>query len=182
MDYKRLSKEISYALRHAPWEYELEMDEEGFVKIYQLLSSLTNYERDIRQSDIQHIIDISEKQRFEIVGDKVRALYGHSIPMHIKKVPGEPPEVLYHGTAKRTIDLIKESGLLPMNRQYVHFSVDTDMAKSVGSRRDSKPAILVIKSKEAYNDGVPFYIGNEHVWLCDKLPSKYIDWENIIWV
>lgn len=31
MNYVQLSKEISYALRHAPWEYELELDEEGFV-------------------------------------------------------------------------------------------------------------------------------------------------------
>lgn len=28
-----LSREISYALRHAPWEYELEMDEEGWVPV-----------------------------------------------------------------------------------------------------------------------------------------------------
>ena len=34
---EKLSKEISYALRHAPWEYELEMDEEGLVPIAQLL-------------------------------------------------------------------------------------------------------------------------------------------------
>ena len=26
MDYIKLSKEVSYALRHAPWEYELELD------------------------------------------------------------------------------------------------------------------------------------------------------------
>lgn len=26
MDYQKLSKEVSYALRHAPWEYELEFD------------------------------------------------------------------------------------------------------------------------------------------------------------
>ena len=31
MDYKRLSKEISYALRHAPWEYNLKLDNQGFV-------------------------------------------------------------------------------------------------------------------------------------------------------
>lgn len=30
MDYVKLSKEISYALRYAPWEYELELDENGF--------------------------------------------------------------------------------------------------------------------------------------------------------
>ena len=29
MNYEKLSKEVSYALRHAPLEYELEMDEEG---------------------------------------------------------------------------------------------------------------------------------------------------------
>jgi len=28
MNYVELSKEISYALRHAPYEYELEMDED----------------------------------------------------------------------------------------------------------------------------------------------------------
>jgi len=37
MKYEELSKEVSYALRHAPWEYELEMDTEGWVSIEQLL-------------------------------------------------------------------------------------------------------------------------------------------------
>ena len=36
-NYEKLSKEVSYALRHAPWEYELEMDEEGWVNTEQLL-------------------------------------------------------------------------------------------------------------------------------------------------
>ncbi len=45
MDYDKLSKEVSYALRHAPWEYELELDENGFVLIEQLLNSLNDYSR-----------------------------------------------------------------------------------------------------------------------------------------
>ena len=40
MKYEELSKEVSYALRHAPWEYELEMDEEGWVSIEQFLNAL----------------------------------------------------------------------------------------------------------------------------------------------
>ena len=40
-----LSKEISYALRHAPWEYELEMDEEGWVPVEQLLDALHKEEK-----------------------------------------------------------------------------------------------------------------------------------------
>ena len=40
MDYEKLSKEISYALRHSPWEYELELDIEGWVDVNQSIKSL----------------------------------------------------------------------------------------------------------------------------------------------
>ena len=40
INYIELSKEISYALRHAPWEYELEMDEAGWIPVGQLLDAL----------------------------------------------------------------------------------------------------------------------------------------------
>lgn len=66
MNYTELSKEISYALRHAPWEYELELDEEGFVPISQLLDALNesgNYERSIVKEDLEHIIATSDKIR-----------------------------------------------------------------------------------------------------------------------
>ncbi len=177
MDYIRLSKEISYALRHAPWEYELELDENGFVSIKQLLHSLNSsneYDREITKEDLEYIISCSDKKRHEIVGDKIRALYGHSIPTKIEKTTAIPPDILYHGTAKRFLDSIMKDGLLPMKRQYVHLSVDTDMATLVGKRRDHNPIILVIDAKTASKDGIKFYIGNDKVWLCDKMPAKYI--------
>lgn len=65
-------------------------------------------------------------------------------------------------------------GLLPMKRQYVHLSVDTTMATLVGKRRDIDPIILEIDAREALSDGIKFYIGNDKVWLCDKIPPKYI--------
>lgn len=40
MDFPKLSKEVSCALRHAPWEYELGLDNEGWVSIEQLLMAL----------------------------------------------------------------------------------------------------------------------------------------------
>ncbi len=177
MDYVKLSKEISYALRHAPWEYELELDESGFVPIEQLLHSLNlnnEYGRDVTKEDLEYIISNSDKKRHEIVGDKIRALYGHSVPCKIEKTQGVPPSILYHGTAKRFLDSIMRDGLLPMKRQYVHLGVDTDMATLVGKRRDDNPVILEIDAKSASNDGIIFYIGNDKVWLCDKLPAKYI--------
>ncbi len=177
MDYIKLSKEVSYALRHAPWEYELELDDEGFVPISQLLHSLNSskeYEREITKEDLEYIIEHSDKKRHEIVGDKIRALYGHSLPNKIEKIKAIPPSVLYHGTAKRFLDSILKDGLLPMSRQYVHLSVDTDMATLVGKRRDKEPIILEIDAKQASDDGIVFYIGNDKVWLADKIPAKYI--------
>ncbi len=177
MDYVKLSKEVSYALRHAPWEYELELDEEGFVPIEQLLHSLNSakeYDREITKEDLEYIITHSDKVRHEIVTDKIRALYGHSTPIKIEKTPSIPPDVLYHGTAKRFLDSIMKEGLLPMKRQYVHLSADTDIASLVGKRRDKDPIILEIDAKDASKDGIIFYVGNDRIWLCDKIPAKYI--------
>ena len=131
-----LSKEISYALRHAPWEYELEMDEEGWVPVEQLLDALHKEEkwRNISENDLVIMIQKSEKKRHEIFSGKIKAHYGHSIPMKIAKEEKVPPEVLYHGTARRFLNSIREKGLLPKGRQYVHLSQDVETAHSVGMR------------------------------------------------
>lgn len=171
-----LSREISYALRHAPWEYELEMDEEGWVPVEQLLDALHRAEKwsNISEKDLKDMIERSEKKRHELADGKIRAFYGHSIPQKILKVEKTPPNVLYHGTARRFWDSINEKGLLPRSRQYVHLSQDIETAENVGKRHDDKPVVLVIDSKRAWDDGIKFYIGNEKVWLADAIPSKYI--------
>ena len=43
MDFERLSKVISHALRHEPWLYELELDKSGWVLLDQLLQDLRVY-------------------------------------------------------------------------------------------------------------------------------------------
>lgn len=176
MDYIGLSKEISYALRHAPWEYELEMDEEGWVPVEQLLDALHRNEKwvNIGEADLKEMIEKSEKKRHELVNGKIRAFYGHSIPMKILKEEKMPPDVLYHGTARRFLESINENGLLPQSRQYVHLSQDIETAENVGMRHDDKPCILVIDAKKAWDDGVRFYLGNQKVWLADTIPSRYI--------
>ncbi len=177
MNYVRLSKEISYALRHAPWEYELELDSEGFVPTVQLLGAINEngkHGRVITVNDIEYIIANSDKTRFEIQGDRVRALYGHTIPMHISKEPIVPPAILYHGTTHKAAQIILKDGLKQMKRQYVHLSVDTDTAVQVGKRRDSEPVILKIDAAKAHSDGVKFYKGNDKVVLADYIPPEYI--------
>lgn len=177
MDYIKLSKEISYALRHAPWEYELELDEQGWVDIGQLLSSLRECKEwiQLNENDLFMMIEKSDKNRHEIMNGKIRAIYGHSLPQKILKEPKEPPEILYHGTAGRFFSSVKEFGLLPQSRQYVHLSVDMETALQVGKRRDENPILLKIHAAEGFREGIRFYLGNDKVWLADTVPAKYIE-------
>ena len=54
-----LSKAIAYSLRHAPWEYELEMDEEGWVLIEQLLTALHKNKKwkDVWRDDLVRMVE-----------------------------------------------------------------------------------------------------------------------------
>ncbi len=82
MDYMKLSKEVSFALRHEPWKYELELDENGWVDIDQLIESLRcdRKWKSLDTKDLEIMIEKPDKKRHEIHDGKIRALYGHSTP------------------------------------------------------------------------------------------------------
>jgi putative RNA 2'-phosphotransferase len=172
----RLSKEMSRALRHTPWLYELELDPEGWVPVEELIDGIQG-RRDHRQkislADFERIQEQSDKRRFELKDGRIRALYGHSVPARMVKEPGIPPAVLYHGTTPAVLDIIRAGGLKPMRRQYVHLSTDVPTATQV-ARRKGVPVILEIMAQEAHASGLKFYRGNELVWLADFVPPEYI--------
>jgi len=179
MDFIKLSKEVSYALRHAPWVYELELDSQGWVDIEQLLSALSSDKqwKGITENDLRKMIEVSDKKRHEIFEYKIRALYGHSVPQKIIKEVSIPPSILYHGTARHLVEQILSEGIQPMARQYVHLSVDIETANLVGKRKDSNPVLLKILAERASKKGVKFYQGNNAVWLADSVPSMFIEVE-----
>src|SRR3712207_7512870 len=82
----------------------------------------------------------SDKVRFELKNDKIRALYGHSyIPSNlvgkIYKTASTPPSILYHGTTSFAVKIIMSEGIRSMNRQYVHLSTDKKTAIQVAKRK-----------------------------------------------
>ncbi|MDE6407806.1 MAG: RNA 2'-phosphotransferase, partial [Anaeroplasmataceae bacterium] len=144
MNYLKLSKEISYILRHNPSQYSLELDDLGYVEIEKLLNALNatrHYPKEITLEDLFKVIELSDKKRLEISSNTIRALYGHSIKEQIIKSPATPPLVLYHGTSHNALEKIIVEGLKPMQRQYVHLSIDIETAIQVGKRRDASPIL-----------------------------------------
>ncbi|GAA1194186.1 RNA 2'-phosphotransferase [Prauserella alba] len=172
-----LSRAVSHALRHEPWLYELELDEEGWVPVEQLLAALRRQGGDwpaVDRGALERMLETSTKRRHELDGQRIRALYGHSLPGRIRKRPDTPPAQLFHGTAPRTWDVVEVDGLSPMGRQFVHLSADRGTAVAVGRRKSADPVVLSIDATAASSAGVAFYAGNDHVWLADHVPARFI--------
>lgn len=178
IDHTSISRAVSHALRHEPWVYELELDAEGWAPLDELLSALRQQGgdwRQLRREHVEEMISASEKQRHEVRGDQIRALYGHSVPGRLQRDRQAPPPALFHGTAPDTAEIILGEGLRPMGRQVVHLSTDRETAMSVGQRKARAPVLLRVTAAEAHRQGTAFYHGNDRVWLADEIPARFIE-------
>ena len=171
----RLSKNLSYWLRHRPDAAGLVLDEQGWTNVNDVLAALGRSGSPINVGHLRLMIDRNDKQRFELSpdGERIRARQGHSVPVVLDWPSVMPPDLLYHGTVERFLDLILEQGLCPMRRHHVHLSPDIDTASRVGSRRGA-PVILEVKARELAATGTPFFLTGNNVWLTEAVPPRFL--------
>lgn len=171
----RLSKFLSYVLRHNPDAIGLRLDKEGWTSLDQLLSCAVRNGKNITPEQLREVVATNDKNRFGFSQDRqrLRATYGHSIEVELNLPPVTPPPVLYHGTAGRSIGSILECGIKPAGRQYVHLSQDRETAFKV-AKRHGEPVVLRIDSKRMDADGHKFYRPDDRVWLVINVPPEYL--------
>lgn len=175
MNTEKLSKFISLILRHKPEEIGITLDDFGWAKVEDLINGINNSGRKIDMEILEEIVRTDNKQRYSFNEDKtkIRANQGHSVPVNIKFRELEPPNTLYHGTATKAIEGIKQQGIKSMSRLYVHLSKDFETAKQVGERH-GKCVVLIINAERMYKDGIKFYLSENGVWLTEYVDPKYI--------
>ena len=122
MNDHKLSKALSYYLRHAPHELNLQLQPGGWVEQAELLQALQIKNIQATPADLQRVTETSDKQRFAIQGSRIRANQGHSTEVDLELQPQVPPAFLYHGTPSRSVAPILEQGLLKGERHHVHLS------------------------------------------------------------
>ncbi len=118
----------------------------------------------------------NDKQRFAFSpdGQRIRANQGHSIRVDLGLEPQIPPPHLYHGTATRFLESIRQQGLLARERNYaIHLSTDEETALPEGQRH-GQPVVLGIRAGEMHQAGNLFYRSATGVWLVSHVPSAYI--------
>lgn len=171
-----LSKFISLILRHRPEEAGVCLDGHGWADVEMLMAGIRNRGWEIDRDILDEIVRTDKKQRysFDQSGTRIRANQGHSVPVDVEPEEQKPPEYLYHGTADRFLESIRERGLLPMGRLYVHLSEDAETALGVG-RRHGRPVVLRVRSGDMYNAGHRFYRSQNGVWLAEKVDTVYLE-------
>lgn len=171
----KVSKFLSYVLRHRPDEVGLELDPEGWVGTEELLEALGRHGHKLQRAELVLIVASSDKQRFALSpdGSAIRANQGHSVEVDLGYEPSAPPELLFHGTVGRFLDSIREQGLVKGNRHHVHLSPDSATAKTVGSRR-GRPVILTVLAGSMTEHGHEFYLSENGVWLTERVPPEYL--------
>lgn len=175
MSKDRLSVFISLILRHKPEEIGITLDKHGWANVKELIAGINNAGRKIDMEALEEIVQTDNKGRYSFNEDKtlIRANQGHSIPVDIEFKEIIPPDILYHGTATKSLDGIKQHGIKSMSRLYVHLSKDLETAIKVGNRH-GKCVVLVIDTKKMFGDGIKFYLSENGVLL-----TKYVDWKYV---
>ncbi len=171
----KASKFLSLVLRHKPETIGISLDQEGWVSVDELLAAARRAKKPIDKNLLLTVVKNNDKQRFALSEDqkKIRANQGHSVSVDLGLEPKIPPETLYHGTASRFLESIRQKGLVPQNRNHVHISKDEATAVKVG-KRHGKPVVLIIQAKHMHDLGFEFYISENGVWLTSKVPPEYI--------
>lgn len=172
---KHISKLLSLVLRHKPEIIGLQLDENGWANVQELIQKITDNGTAVDAATINLVVDTNDKKRFAFNEDKthIRASQGHSIAVELNLKPLLPPHILYHGTTISFLDSILKTGLTKQQRQYVHLSELATTAKTVGARH-GKPVILNINTKAMAMAGFLFYLSDNGVWLVDSVPVEYI--------
>ena len=177
----KISKFLSYHLRHHPDLLGLELAPGGWVEVEKLLQAAKKCKFPLSLAELQQVVRENDKQRFSFSenGNLIRANQGHSIRVDLQLKPVTPPKVLYHGTYRQAVASIQKQGLKKMSRHHVHLSPNIETAKKVGSRR-GYPVIFQIDALTMNQEGYLFYCSDNGVWLTEFVPVRYLHLSRLI--
>jgi putative RNA 2'-phosphotransferase len=168
---RRLSRRLSFVLRHRPDSVGLTLDRQGWADVDAVLVALG-----VDREALDRVVRDNDKQRFELRDGRVRAQQGHSLDVDLGLAPRTPPDVLWHGTSRDVLDAVLTEGLRPGRRTHVHLSADPATARRVGARHGT-PVVLRVDARSAAADGLVFLLSGNGVWLTRAVPAGYLSQE-----
>ena len=171
----KVSKYLARHLRHQPERLGLRLQPGGWVGVDELLAACAARRFPLTRAELDEVVARNDKRRYSYdgTGTRIRANQGHSVDVDLQLEPVAPPEVLYHGTAERSVPAILAGGVRPMGRHHVHLSPDVATARKVGARH-GRPAVLEVDARAMAEAGHRFFRSANGVWLADRVPPDFL--------
>lgn len=195
LDSKQLNnigRTFSYYLRHQGRKAGLNINDEGFAYVDELLKlpKLRSFQRRLTIRNIEEIVQNDNKNRFTLRKDeksgkyKIRANQGHSISvpnLELKQIVETCQcKTMIHGTYFKNWKSIEKQGLKCFSREYIHFARGLPGQNGVISgMRGSCDIIIFINVEKLLKDGILLYESTNKVLLTkgieNCLPLKYFE-------
>jgi putative RNA 2'-phosphotransferase len=171
---ERITRSLAYMLRHEPGEFGLELDPYGWGGIDEVLRALEERTGErVEREELEEVVRSGDRPRYEIQGDRIRALYGHSIDI-LPGEPARPPEFLYVGIDKRDADRALNFGLRGGRRRFLHLAKTVDEARETARRAGREWVILTIFALDAWEEGTNFY-DRGALFLAESIPTEFLE-------
>ncbi|HVS12233.1 MAG TPA: RNA 2'-phosphotransferase, partial [Planctomycetota bacterium] len=171
---ERITRSLAYMLRHQPERFDLELDAHGYGDIQEVVRALNErLGEPVTPEDLEIAIRSGDRPRYEIKGDKVRALYGHSIDVEPGE-PAQPPELLYVGLSAPDAERAQRYGLRGGRRRFLHLARTSEGAREAGRRAGVEYSILTVYALDAWEEGINFY-DRQALFLADGVPAEFLE-------
>lgn len=172
----RISKAMSYVLRHGAEKEGIMMNSGGWVRMEDLLQNLRKKNKQLTLDVVHEVVEHNEKKRFEVMQDKdglewIRAAQGHtmdSVKSEDLLTKIEDPFkylTVVHGTYREPLPLIMKGGLNKMARNHVHMALGMPSSGVISGMRNSCEIVVEVNMVKAIYNNCPFYISSNEVIL-----------------
>ncbi len=168
---KNLAKLLAYILGRRPDEFGLVPDDDGYVRIKDLLKAIHEEEgwRYVRRSHLDEIRITLADPPFEMNANLIRA----KLREHLPEMVSAPdlPKLLYTCVRTKAYPHVSEKGIFPLGHAQVILSSDEQMALRIGRRIDSNPVMLTVQVQTTQKQNVIFRQAGERLFLADTIPA-----------
>ncbi|GED70417.1 putative RNA 2'-phosphotransferase [Brevibacillus reuszeri] len=170
----QLRKRLLSILRQNNEHVQLYFDTYGYTPVEPMLAYLRTLKGCalVSRSDLWQVVENDPGKQIEWDGGAlIRATYGFLPTISRGRLTEtSPPEVLYYGTHRKLIRQGLEAGLLPIASEFVQLA---HSPKDIGMPVDAL-SLLIVKAREAYADGIPFFGISDRYFMCGAIPPAYV--------
>ncbi|CAH7675248.1 phosphotransferase KptA/Tpt1 [Phakopsora pachyrhizi] len=179
----RLSKTLSYILRHGAEKEYLKLRADGFIRLEDVLQrpKLKGFTVD----DVRRVVAENDKQRFALLEEShedgshvllIRANQGHTLKVQALELQpitsSEDLPLVIHGTFVKNWPRILLEGLKPMKRNHIHFATGfIGDGNCISGMRHACDIFIYLDIEKCFRDKISFFRSANGVILSAGLES-----------